>query len=705
MKRDSLAAAWSFAIFVGLAAVPVSAQEKANPYRAARVGEWAVYKTRFLSSIPSLSMSYEEKRTIAENDGKTAKIRCDVTYADGKKTSRTRTVDLTAAFPLKGLLDFEPDQFDRIKLVLSKEGKEAIAVGDKELASSWSLYNVNPGGLFSSKRQIWLAKEAPFGGLVKLQSTSRDFTSTTTLVEFGSAKEAGAKPKKSAPVEVLTNTIGQRLVFIPSGEFIMGAMPKPDFLRKAYGKQRTELLELFMREPPSQPRAIPRGFRMSAHEVTIGQFKEFVKATKYVTDAERTKKGGTGLTEHAKWTQSPEFTWSNYGFDVGDNHPVANVTWKDSVAFCAWLSKKEGRTYRLPTEPEWEYACRAGSTTVFFPGDRSEKLEGHANVADRTLKRTTPGIPHTLEHNDGFAYTAPVGKFKANAWGLYDMHGNVLEWCGDRFSAFDPLKDTFQPPEEPKEELYVLRGGNWFNEPWRAGSACRTGAEPTKAMSLIGFRIVLEVPTEGTDAKPMRTPKGKVEEKKPDDLSRFPFGQWATPTKYVHRMAASLTIQLPKDWEGATPQGVRLYVVSTEDTIATDPKAELDPVKFSRGFVFYAKQSIGPWLMGMEIHRLGKDETVAEYVERKEMANAASARRRPGLIGRPATRLSERKIDGTTVNVLDLASDYRTGGFYTRTYFFVSGNLVYDIQFGSSRPLNPRLCDTTLAEAIDFKAQ
>ena len=113
---------------------------------------------------------------------------------------------------------------------------------------------------------------------------------------------------------------------------------------------------------------ITRPFYLGVYEVTVGQFRQFVEATDYRTEAERDGEGGWGWTGK-KWDgRKPEFTWRNIGIPQPDAYPVVNVSWNDAVAFCQWLSGKEGRTYRLPTEAEWEYACRAGTTTPFHWG-------------------------------------------------------------------------------------------------------------------------------------------------------------------------------------------------------------------------------------------------------------------------------------------------------------------------------------------------
>ena len=156
----------------------------------------------------------------------------------------------------------------------------------------------------------------------------------------------------------------------------------------------------------------------------------------YKTEAEKDGKGGYGWNEDAKkFEQNPRYTWPNPGFEQTDEHPVVNVSWNDAVAFAEWLSQKEGKTYRLPTEAEWEYACRAGTTTRYSCGDDPEGLAEVGNIADATAREKYPDWTRRIAARDGFVYTAPVGQYRPNAWGLHDMHGNVWEWCSDCYGA------------------------------------------------------------------------------------------------------------------------------------------------------------------------------------------------------------------------------------------------------------------------------
>src|SRR5262249_21697005 len=141
-----------------------------------------------------------------------------------------------------------------------------------------------------------------------------------------------------------------------------------------------------------------------------------------------------------------EFNWKKPGFEQADDHPVVCVSWNDAMAFCKWLSEKERRTYRLPTDRELEYAIRAGTKTHWSTGDKPESLKGYANCADLALAKgskldekklaavnmgLSPVSSGIATWDDGYAFTSPVGALKPNPWGLYDMHGNAWQWCLD----------------------------------------------------------------------------------------------------------------------------------------------------------------------------------------------------------------------------------------------------------------------------------
>jgi formylglycine-generating enzyme required for sulfatase activity len=239
--------------------------------------------------------------------------------------------------------------------------------------------------------------------------------------------------------------------------------------------------------------------------VTKGQFAAFVKDTGYKTEAEADGQGGWGYDAAKKKLtgRDPKYSWRETGFEQTDDHPVVNVSWNDAREFCRWLSKKEGKAYELPTEAEWEYACRAGTKTRFWCGDKEEDLKGNANLADASLKAKldTDVAKHFtfLSWDDGFPFTSPVGSYKANPWGLYDMHGNVWQWCADRNDKYqegsikDPNNEDYNKDPQ-NDERRVLRGGSWVSSPRYCRSASRRNNDPGICHSLFGFRVVLRPP-------------------------------------------------------------------------------------------------------------------------------------------------------------------------------------------------------------------
>lgn len=181
------------------------------------------------------------------------------------------------------------------------------------------------------------------------------------------------------------------------------------------------------------------------------------------------------------------------GFPQGDDHPVVNVSHNDALAFCAWLSRKEGQTYRLPTEAEWEYACRAGTTTRYDHGDDPEGLSEVGNVEDATAKSKFSSFV-TIAGRDGYVFTAPVGKYKANGFGLYDMHGNVWEWCADWYDENYYEASPVDDPTGPTGGSYrVIRGGSWINVASHCQAAYRRRRVPSYRNYDLGFRLARSV--------------------------------------------------------------------------------------------------------------------------------------------------------------------------------------------------------------------
>jgi formylglycine-generating enzyme required for sulfatase activity len=169
------------------------------------------------------------------------------------------------------------------------------------------------------------------------------------------------------------------------------------------------------------------------------------------------------------------------------------VSWSDAVEFCDWLSRIEGKKYRLPTEAEWEYACRAGTTSQYYNGDSPERVTQVGNVFDSAGRVKFPTSPGAVNSSDGWTFTCPVGHYAPNTFGLFDMSGNAIEWCQDWFAdeyyATSPALDPTGPPDG---RLRVARGGSWGTVAKLCRSAARMRIAPTLKQCSVGFRVVCE---------------------------------------------------------------------------------------------------------------------------------------------------------------------------------------------------------------------
>lgn len=321
-----------------------------------------------------------------------------------------------------------------------------------------------------------------------------------------------AQAPRSAPPE-LENSLGMRFVRIPAGSFDMGNGETADRLAASYPQlERSRLLALKDEAPVHRVR-ITQAFFLGKTEVTVGQFRRFVEASGYLPESLADGTGGYGYnpkydpatTERgdAFEGRDPRYSWQNPGFAQTDDHPVLNVTWNDAVAMAAWLAKREGVVYRLPTEAEWEYACRAGSRQRYAGSDDPASLLHSANTFDADAARNWPKWQtQALAGSDGFAFTSPVGSFAANAFGLYDMLGNAWEWTsdwhGDTYYAASPTDD----PQGPAEgSVRVRRGGSWHTWSLYARCAYRNWNSPQTRYTLVGFRLLREAGDAGTQPR------------------------------------------------------------------------------------------------------------------------------------------------------------------------------------------------------------
>jgi formylglycine-generating enzyme required for sulfatase activity len=237
---------------------------------------------------------------------------------------------------------------------------------------------------------------------------------------------------------LVKNSIGMKFVHIPAGDFMMGS-PSNEISR---GNN----------EGPQHKVKISKGFWMGVTEVTQKQYRAVMG----------TDPNGSIF--------SVFFMFERRG---GDNLSVEEVSWYDAVEFCKKLSQKEGKTYRLPAEAEWEYACRAGSTTRFSFGYSDSDLDKYGWYMGNSGK-----------------YHHSVGQKKPNAFGLYDMHGNVLEWCSDWYGEYSSSSEV--DPQGPSSgQSRVVRGGSWYLNTGNCRSAARFWWSPGFSATGIGFRVVV----------------------------------------------------------------------------------------------------------------------------------------------------------------------------------------------------------------------
>ena len=276
-----------------------------------------------------------------------------------------------------------------------------------------------------------------------------------------------------APAETgkeIINSIGMKLVRIEPGQFFMGSPPDEP------GRQDDE---------NAHEVAITKPFYLGACKVTVGQFRAFVREKNYHTTAETSHEGS--VVRGPKGTRSMDagINWRNPGFEQDDDYPVTCVTWDDAMTFCNWLSMKEGKPYSLPSEAQWEYACRAGAQTRLPFGDE--------NQADQYM---------WYNANAG-GTTHPVGRKKPNAWGLYDMEGNAFELTADWYSKdYYKISPTQDPPgpggpnplrrgPEWAGGAFVARGFDYHGPVAGCRVALRVPSTVANRNSWLGFRVAL----------------------------------------------------------------------------------------------------------------------------------------------------------------------------------------------------------------------
>lgn len=267
------------------------------------------------------------------------------------------------------------------------------------------------------------------------------------------------------------------MVVVPAGRFVMGTIP---------GEEEREGLtvDYLNRSLPRHEVKVAQ-FSAGKFEVTRGQYRVFAEATGRSSD-------GCFIWVRGEFEKDPARDWRHHGYAQDDTHPVVCVSWDDAGAYARWLSQQTGRRYRLLTEAEWEYAARAGTTAARFWGDADDVSCSYANGADLTTRLRVPGAAewNIAQCDDGHAYTAPVGSFPANAFGLHDMLGNAWEWTQDCWNeSYGGAPADGSAWTAGDCELHAVRGGSWEDSPLALRAAYRVGSPTVIRVWTRGFRV------------------------------------------------------------------------------------------------------------------------------------------------------------------------------------------------------------------------
>jgi formylglycine-generating enzyme required for sulfatase activity len=304
---------------------------------------------------------------------------------------------------------------------------------------------------------------------------------TPTTEDTPEDAKAPAAPPKDLTLD-LGGGVTMKLVLIPAGEFMMGSRDTAEEVARKAGL-KAKYNYFFKREHPQHRVRITKAFYMGIHEVTVAQYKQFVSETKYRTEAEAGDGGYVLDPKKSRFVKKADANWRNPYLEQGDDHPVVLVSWNDCQRFVRWAAGKTGKKMRLPTEAEWEYACRAGTTTPFHTGETISTDQANYNGGN-IYADGSKGIYRQK--------TTPVGSFTANSRGLYDMPGNIAEWCSDwcvgDFYQISPNSDPTGPTDGGNR---ALRGGGWSGNPVFCRSAYRGRVTPGFRYDFIGFRVVL----------------------------------------------------------------------------------------------------------------------------------------------------------------------------------------------------------------------
>jgi formylglycine-generating enzyme required for sulfatase activity len=288
------------------------------------------------------------------------------------------------------------------------------------------------------------------------------------------------------------------MMTVPAGSFLMGTAVDDRLIDPRTGKPATN-------DGPQHEVTFAKPFAVGKYEVTVAEYGAFVEATGYKT-TERCME----FSKEDSFTFNKELSWNNTGFEQAGNQPVVCVSFYDAEAYAIWLAGETGENYRLPTEAEWEYAARAGTTGAYYWGAEEAQACDHANVRSKgaytiSKRQAVSDREDGFPCDDGFTQSSPAGSFAPNAFGLYDVQGNAWEWvidCNHKDYEAAPTDGSawIDPPDKRGRpcQFGVIRSGSYLNLVQRSSTTVRAGRPKTGGATNMGFRIVKGAETDGS---------------------------------------------------------------------------------------------------------------------------------------------------------------------------------------------------------------
>lgn len=277
---------------------------------------------------------------------------------------------------------------------------------------------------------------------------------------------------------------GPELVVVPSGKFMLGAV-------KADKAVETS------REKPAHQVVIGKPFALSRTEVTVSQFRDFISHTAYRTEAEIRGNSDVFDLASGKLVKRPGINWrfDHIGQPSGDDYPVVHISFGDAHAYVRWLSDRTGKSYRLPTEAQWEYALRAGGETVYPWGDKLKELRKGNLTGERDAFPTKRKWGNAIKgYADGYWGLAPVRQYSSEGFGTFDMLGNVSEWVEDCWHEnYRRAPADGEAWVNPGCKQRVVRGSAWLSSADQSRASFRMPMDASDGNARLGFRVIREL--------------------------------------------------------------------------------------------------------------------------------------------------------------------------------------------------------------------